>query len=92
MEPVLREGDLLVVRWHPPVVRLGALVVVALPSRPLSVKRLVSFQDGGWWVERDNPSAGTDSWLVGAIPPSGQAGVVVCRLAPRPRWFAKRSP
>jgi Peptidase S24-like len=90
MQPVLHEGDVLLVRWRPAAARLGALVLVRLPDRPLSVKRLVSFADGGWWVERDNPAEGVDSWQVGAIAPADQAGVVLCRLGPRPRWFAHR--
>jgi hypothetical protein len=84
MEPALADGDLLVVRWGAGRARLGDVVVVRLPDRPLAVKRLVSFQDGGWWVERDNPAEGTDSWLVGAVLPPDQAGVALCRLAPRP--------
>jgi phage repressor protein C with HTH and peptisase S24 domain len=92
MEPTLRDGALLLVRWGAPApAPIGRVVVVRLPDRPLSVKRLVSLQDGGWWVERDNPAEGADSWLVGAIPPPDQAGVVVARLTPFPRRIAKRS-
>jgi hypothetical protein len=68
--------------------RPGALVVVRLPGdRPDAVKRLFGRQDGGWWVERDNPAEGVDSWLVGAIPDDGLLGVVRARLWPRPRIF-----
>jgi phage repressor protein C with HTH and peptisase S24 domain len=82
MEPTLRDGDRLVVRWgvRPAV---GRIAVVRLPGdRPLSVKRLQSRQPEGWWVERDNPAEGTDSWLVGAIPDEDVLGLVVCRLWP----------
>ncbi len=84
MEPALRDGDLLLVRGAPHRARLGHLVVVRLPGRPIAVKRLVSFQDGGWWVERDNPAEGVDSWLLGAIEPAGQLAVVLARCWPRP--------
>ncbi len=88
MLPTLSDGDRLLVRHaadsHPETVvaRPGALVVVALPGgRPLSVKRLVRREpDGGWWVERDNPREGVDSWQVGAVPAEGLKAVVVARL------------
>ncbi len=67
--------------------------------RPLAVKRLVgrapspdvpygvgwdaANQDNGWWVERDNPAEGVDSWLVGALPREAIRAVVLARF-PRP--------
>jgi nickel-type superoxide dismutase maturation protease len=81
MLPTLRDGDLLLVRHGAPV-RPGALVVVELPGRGRAVKRATMLTADGWWVERDNPSAGTDSWLVGAIPPQDVHSVVVARLWP----------
>ena len=81
MEPTLREGDHLLVRWggRP---RAGRVAVVRLPGGPLSVKRL-AFPDGpGWWVERDNPQEGVDSWQVGPVAASDVLGVVVLRLWP----------
>jgi SOS-response transcriptional repressor LexA len=83
MEPTLRSGDLLVVRWGA-VPRVGDLVLVRLPDRPLSVKRAVRREPGGWWVERDNPREGVDSWAVGAIPDAEVLGTVVLRYWPRP--------
>jgi hypothetical protein len=41
----------------------------------------------GWWVERDNPQVGVDSWSVGAIPDSEVLAVVVTRL-----WPLRRAP
>ncbi len=87
MEPTLREGDRLVVRYAARVC-LGALVVVRLPAsesgpRPLSVKRVTGRDPGDpslWWVERDNPAEGVDSWLVGGIPESDVLAVVRFRL------------
>ncbi|MET9022003.1 peptidase S24 [Actinopolymorpha sp. NPDC004070] len=110
MQPTLRDGDRLVVRYtgvagvsaptgnaepgrstggsteeraagEPEVVvRPGSLVLVRLPHRPLSVKRLVRREPEGWWVERDNPYEGVDSWQVGAVPPQDLVAVVVSRL------------
>jgi hypothetical protein len=88
MEPTLHEGDRLLVLYgvRP---RLGRLALVRLPDddrgvpRPLAVKRVTRpAPDGadGWWVERDNPREGVDSWLVGSIPTRDVRGVVVLRL------------
>jgi hypothetical protein len=83
MEPTLRAGDLLLVRWGARP-RVGRLALVALPGgRPLSVKRLTRREPEGWWVERDNPAAGVDSWAVGALPEEAVLAVVLARL---PRW------
>jgi hypothetical protein len=67
MEPTLLDGDrLLVVPGGRP--SAGRVAVVRLPGgRPLSIKRLAFPAEGGWWVERDNPADGVDSWQVGAI-------------------------
>ena len=87
MEPTLYDGDHLVVGygWTP---RVGRLAVVRLPDGPLSVKRL-AFRDGsGWWVERDNPAEGVDSWQVGAVRDHDVVATVLFRSWPlrrRPR-------
>jgi phage repressor protein C with HTH and peptisase S24 domain len=67
MAPTLTEGDLLVV-LHGGRPRVGRLLVVRLPDGVVAVKRAVRREPGGWWVERDNPREGVDSWRVGAIP------------------------
>ena len=75
MEPTLRDGDLLLVRVGAQpgagrlVVRRGCPDV-----RPLAVKRLVRARAEGWWVERDNPREGVDSWVVGAVPTGRRRG------------------
>jgi hypothetical protein len=81
MLPTLGDGDRLLVKYAR-TARPGALVLVVLPGgRPLSVKRLVRHEPGGgWWVERDNPREGVDSWLVGAVAEDDLVAVVVARL------------
>lgn len=82
MLPTLADGDLLLVRYRA-VGRPGGLVLVRLPGgRPVAVKRLAARDAGGWWVERDNPREGVDSWLVGAIPDQDVVAQVVCRVWP----------
>jgi phage repressor protein C with HTH and peptisase S24 domain len=82
MEPTLREGDCLVVRWGV-APSVGDVVVVRLPGdRPLSVKRIVHRDPDGWWVERDNPDEGADSWALGALADEHVLGVVRWRYRP----------
>ncbi len=91
MLPTLRPGDRLLVRYGARP-RPGALVVVRLPGdRPLAVKRAVRREPEGWWVERDNPAEGVDSWAVGAVPEGDVVAVVVGRLWPRPGRPAGRT-
>jgi Peptidase S24-like len=82
MEPTLRDGDrLLVVPGGRP--REGRVAVVRLPGgRPLAVKRVAFPTDGGWWVERDNPAEGVDSWQVGAIPEHDVVAIAWLRYWP----------
>jgi nickel-type superoxide dismutase maturation protease len=77
MLPTLRPGDVVVVRRRPRRVRVGDLVVVELPGRPLGVKRVVHRVAEGWWVEGDNQSASTDSWDFGAVSTAAVRGRVV---------------
>jgi len=87
MEPTLHEGDRLLVLWGGRA-RVGRLAVVRLPPsadgpRPVSVKRVTGPDPdhrGAWWVERDNPAEGVDSWLVGGIPDGDVLGRVLVRL------------
>ena len=81
MEPTLRDGDHLLVRWGG-TPRPGRLVVVRWPGRPLSVKRAGVLADDGWWVERDNPREGVDSWQAGPVAPADVVAVVLRRLWP----------
>ncbi len=88
MLPTLRDGDRLLVR-HGVVPRPGDLVVVVLPQRGLAVKRATAHGPDGWWVERDNPDEGVDSWVVGAVPDADVVAVVRARVWP-PRRLARR--
>ena len=90
MQPTLRDGDRLLVR-HGAVPRPGRLVVVRLPDGVVAVKRAARLEPDGWWVERDNPSEGVDSWSVGAIAARDVVAVVLCRVWP-PRGPAPRRP
>jgi nickel-type superoxide dismutase maturation protease len=87
MVPALRDGDRLLVWLRPPRHRapLGRVVVVQLPDRPLSVKRLVAVDpDGRIRVEGDNEFGSTDSRTLGSLPADSLRGIVLCRLWPRP--------
>jgi nickel-type superoxide dismutase maturation protease len=94
MLPTLRDGDRLLVRAGSAAARIarpGDLVVLALPgNRPVAVKRLVRRDGASWWVERDNPHEGVDSWQVGALPPDALLGVVLARVWPRPARLRSR--
>jgi phage repressor protein C with HTH and peptisase S24 domain len=86
MAPTLRDGDVLLVRRGAATAAAGRIAIVRLGGeRPTAVKRLAGRQDGGWWVERDNPAEGVDSWLLGAVPPDDVLGVVLARVWPNPR-------
>ena len=81
MEPTLYDGDRLLVDYRAPV-RAGRIVVVRLPDGVVAVKRATRREPGGWWVERDNPREGVDSWSVGVIPERDVLSVVLLRLWP----------
>jgi phage repressor protein C with HTH and peptisase S24 domain len=100
MEPALHEGDRLLVLYGARP-RAGKLAIVRLPNdaagfpRPLAVKRLTRRdpEGHGWWVERDNPAEGLDSWApgVGAIPAAGIRALVLLRVPARLRlWVPAR--
>ncbi len=84
MQPTVYDGDRLLVR-HGARPRTGDLVVVRLPQGTLAVKRAAWRGSGSWWVERDNPREGVDSWQVGPIPDADVLAVV------RARWWPMRA-
>lgn len=82
MAPTLLAGDVL-------VVRVGAepkardIVVAQLPGdRPIGIKRVLRRDADGWWLERDNPREGTDSWTFGALADSDILAVAKRRIWP----------
>ncbi|MEI2777061.1 MAG: S24 family peptidase [Tetrasphaera sp.] len=92
MTPTLRDGDLLLIAYAARP-RLGSLVLARLPPqpdgtpRPVAVKRLTGRDPADparWWLERDNPREGVDSWLVGSVGADAVLGRVVTRIWPRP--------
>lgn len=91
MRPTLTDGDLLLVARSRPVTP-GRLVVVRLPDATVAVKRARHLEPTGWFVERDNPRAGVDSWTLGPVPNEHVLGVVVLRGWPRPARLTRSSP
>ena len=87
MLPTLREGDRLLVRYDAPPAA-GRIAVVRLPDGVVAVKRLHLLDEHGWWVSRDNPREGVDSWSLGR-PVDAVLAVVLARLWPRPRPLAR---
>jgi hypothetical protein len=81
MEPTLYDGDRLLL-LHAGRPRPGRLAVVRLPDGVVAVKRVVRREADGWWVERDNPEVGVDSWTVGVLADDAVLGPVLCRLWP----------
>ncbi len=81
MEPTLYDGDRLLL-IHGSAPRVGRMAVVRLPDGVVAVKRVVRRERDGWWVERDNPAVGVDSWTVGAVPESAVLARVLCRVWP----------
>ncbi len=89
MVPTLRDGDRIIVRMGAPrVAPVGRVVLVELPERPLSVKRLVAVEpDGSVRVEGDNELGSTDSRSLGPQPADAVRGVVLARLWPHPKFL-----
>jgi signal peptidase I len=81
MRPTLQPGDLLWVRYDA-VPSPGDLVVVHLGGGTVAVKRALRREPEGWWVERDNPAEGVDSWSVGAVADHDVLAVVRGRVWP----------
>jgi hypothetical protein len=84
MSPTLRDGDRLVV-LHGGRPRAGRVAVVRFADGVVAVKRLEHLDADGWWVGRDNPVEGRDSWSAGPVTEAEVLAVVVARIWPRPR-------
>jgi phage repressor protein C with HTH and peptisase S24 domain len=73
MVPTLRSGESVLVRCRGPI-RAGDVVLAKFRGGPdlLVVKRAVRPQDGGWWIEGDNPFASDDSRRYGVADVVGR--------------------
>jgi nickel-type superoxide dismutase maturation protease len=92
MVPTLRHGDRVVVWLRPPrrTPSVGRIVVVELPARPLSIKRLVGVdRDGRVRVEGDNEIGSTDSRALGPLSADAVRGIALGRLWPHPKLLPK---
>ena len=88
MEPTLRPGDRLLVRYDA-AVREGVLVLARFADGTLAVKRAAERRTtrtgaAGWWLLSDNPDEGVDSRHRGVVPVEDVVAVVLLRLWPRP--------
>ena len=82
MQPTVRDRDVLMVSYGRRPTP-GRLVIVQLPGgRATAVKRALRRDSDGWWVERDNPAEGVDSWSVGAIADQDVIAAVLVRIWP----------
>jgi nickel-type superoxide dismutase maturation protease len=87
MVPTFRHGDRLLVWLRSPrrTPQIGTIVLVQLPDRPLSVKRLTGVEpDGSVRVEGDNPLGSTDSRQLGSLPVAALRGRVLHRIGRPP--------
>lgn len=89
MEPTLREGDRLLVRYGV-VPDSGALVMARFADGTLAVKRAAgrrSLRSGGpgWWLLSDNADEGVDSRHRGPVADADVHAVVLARVWPSPR-------
>ena len=89
MEPTLREGDRLLVRYAA-VPGVGGLVVARFADGTLAVKRAAERRElrtgePGWWLLSDNPAQGVDSRHRGPVAEGDVLGVVRLRVWPSPR-------
>jgi len=86
MSPALRDADLVLVWWGA-TVRVGQVAVFAHPTEGVLVVKRLAFRDPSdpdrWWVERDNPVQGSDSWTFGPIPGDAILARVLTRLPRR---------
>jgi type IV secretory pathway protease TraF len=96
MEPTLREGDRLLVRYDA-VPGVGALVVARFADGTLAVKRAAERRElrtgePGWWLLSDNPAQGVDSRHRGPVADADVRGVVLARVWPYPRLGRNLTP
>lgn len=88
MEPTLRPGDRLLVRYGR-TPQVGDVVVARFPDTTVVVKRVAGRRttrrgEAGWWLLSDAPGVGVDSRHRGPVAEPDVLAVVVGRLWPRP--------
>ena len=81
MAPTLKAGDRVLITRH----RMPAPGDVVVTWHPTAsgrrlIKRLITIDASGLWIEGDNPDASTDSRQLGALPLNLLIGVVVARV------------
>ncbi|WP_240617320.1 S24/S26 family peptidase [Nocardioides speluncae] len=102
MEPALRAGDRLLVRYGARV-RPGAVVLARFADGTLAVKRAAERRtdragEPAWWLLSDNADDGVDSRHRGPVSDRDVLAVVQLRLWPRPartgvtRWGPRATP
>ena len=87
MVPTLRDGERVLVWLAAPrrTPRVGQVVLVDLPDRPLSIKRVAAVDaDGRIDVSGDNAYGSTDSRELGALPRRAIRGIGLLRVWRRP--------
>jgi hypothetical protein len=93
MEPGLREGDRLLVRWGRPP-RVGDVVLARFVDGTLAVKRVAERRTTrtgapGWWLLSDNAAEGVDSRHRG---PVRDEDVLAVARRLRRRWVLHHIP
>jgi phage repressor protein C with HTH and peptisase S24 domain len=83
MLPTLADGDRLLV-LHGARPRRDRIAVVRFADGVVAVKRLEHRDAEGWWVSRDNPAEGRDSWSAGPVGEDDVLAMVLGRVWPRP--------
>lgn len=88
MEPTLREGDRLWVKYGTQP-SIGSMVIARFPDGTVAVKRAAERRGEKWWLLSDNPAEGVDSRHRGAISPDQILAVVKFRLPSLARLYAR---
>ena len=95
MEPLIRAGDRLLVRYGA-TVRRGAVVLARFPDGTLAVKRAAERRttrtgEPAWWLLSDNPAEGVDSRHRGPVADADVIAVATLRVWPRPQRLLVRA-
>ena len=83
MVPTLHHGDFVAVAKWRSTIKESELVVVSHPEFGVLVKRVRKQEDGGYWLQSDNP-AGTSSSKIGRVSPENIVGRVLFSIRNTP--------